>query len=279
MSARRPSRPGTQHTAKPAGSAHPDGRSDMSSPLVGAGEGGDKPALLSFERATKAARSAREAFAVRESGKPKKPPRRSYHSHLELAGRRYSIKVLAISLFAVLALIIVAPTFTRFLDHQHEVARARSQLADAKADVGELERELALWNDEDYVKAQARERLGYVMPGQTLYVVTNPEKGSASEKVKQRAAEVAQTRRAATPWFATLWDSISIAGRSAEVQDNPNSTPLLGPEGVGTTIAPASTPPTSQISPPHSPAQETSTDQESPEESTEELSSENSSGG
>lgn len=161
----------------------------------------------------------------------------------------HSLRLVAIALFAILAVIIVAPTFSKYLAAQQELSEARSDLADSQARVESLQHELDLWNDKDYVKTQARERLGYVMPGQTLYVVSEPSEGTAQEKLEQKVAEVNRDRRAATPWFSTLVDSISVAGQAGEL-DNPNSVPIVTPDGGTTTSDPTVAPTTAPSSSP-----------------------------
>ncbi len=74
---------------------------------------------------------------------------------------------------------------------------------------------------------------GYVMPGETLYVVNDPSKGSAQEQLEERIQNVNRDRRAATPWFVTMWDSIDVAGQSTADFDNPNNAPVIAPSEVG----------------------------------------------
>ena len=127
----------------------------------------------------------------------------------------------------MVAVIIVTPTFSRYLERQQELSEARAELSETQARIDEFQRELDLWNDDDYVRTQARERLGYVMPGQTLYVVADPREGSASQKLEEKVAEVNRDRRAATPWFVTMWDSISVAGQVDGGETN-TDVPVIG---------------------------------------------------
>lgn len=124
-------------------------------------------------------------------------------------------------LFAMLAIIVVTPTLTNYLDQQHELRELNSSVADAEDRVRALETEVMLWNDDDYVTAQARERLGYVRPGEVLYVVNDPEAGTAEDERRALESELEYNRRASTPWFTTMWDSVSIAGYSASDELDP----------------------------------------------------------
>ena len=128
------------------------------------------------------------------------------------------------------ALIVVLPTFARYLDKQQELRDAKARLSSVQEHNAELERELKLWKDDNYVKTQARKRLGYVMPGQTLYVVTDPSKGTATERLQKKVESVNRKRRAATPWYTTMWDSVKIAGQSGKA-DNVDDVPVVGGKG------------------------------------------------
>ncbi len=147
----------------------------------------------------------------------------------ERGSRQFSLRILAVVLTAIVAAIIVTPTLTSYYSQQRELAASRAELVDIGERNTELENELKLWNDEDFVRAQARERLGYVMPGQTLYVVNDPSKGTAQEQLEERIQNVNRDRRAATPWFVTMWDSIDVAGQSTADFDNPNNAPVIDP--------------------------------------------------
>ncbi|MGJ9713657.1 FtsB family cell division protein [Actinotignum timonense] len=141
-----------------------------------------------------------------------------------------SLRAVAIALFAILAIIIVTPTVSRFSEQQHELRAVRAELENVQQHTRELEVEKALWNDPDYVRAQARVRLGYVVPGQRLFVGADPNEGTAQEQLEERVATVNRERRANTPWYITGWDSITIAGNSVDGQiDNPDEAPMYTP--------------------------------------------------
>ena len=141
-----------------------------------------------------------------------------------------SLRAVAIALFAILAIIIVTPTVSRFSAQQHELRAVRAELESVQQHTRELEVEKALWNDPDYVRAQARVRLGYVVPGQRLFVGADPNEGTAQEQLEERVATVNRERRANTPWYVTGWDSITIAGNSVDGQlDNPDEAPMYTP--------------------------------------------------
>lgn len=137
-----------------------------------------------------------------------------------------SLRLAVILAFAAVAIFIVATPLNQYLAQQQEKRIVLANLEETTIRVTELERELELWKDESYIQSQARERLGYVMPGQTLYSVTDPDAGTASEQLAQRAEEVNRLRRESTPFYVTMWDSISVAGQVGDFE-NPSEVPVI----------------------------------------------------
>lgn len=163
-------------------------------------------------------------------------------------------RTLAIVIAAALALILVAPTFFNYLEQQRTLRQAQAELEAVQAHNVELEKQLALWNNEDYVKAQARGRLGYVVPGEVLYVITGDEEGDAADRLRARTAELQKIRRAATPWYMTMWDAVNVAGNLDEDGnvDNPEAVPMIDVGGKKKAPTPTPSPtltPSSTLSP------------------------------
>jgi hypothetical protein len=91
-------------------------------------------------------------------------------------------------------------------DQHQERSALRAEAQRLERSVDRLETELRLWDDPEYVRAQARERLGYVMPGEVGYIVADdseahvPEIGPDGLPVEVGAA-----------WHTRLWNSIQAA--------------------------------------------------------------------
>ena len=105
---------------------------------------------------TAPARSSRAADA--RPKKKKRPPR---HALL----RRW----LAVGAVALIGYLYWHP-LTTYLDRRGEVTRAASAVADLKTQKKALERQLALQRSDAVLVREAR-RLGYVQPGERLYIV------------------------------------------------------------------------------------------------------------
>ncbi|QJC22403.1 FtsB family cell division protein [Arcanobacterium buesumense] len=176
--------------------------------------------------------------------------------HLVIQGQqkthRISLRLATVMLFVLLAVLIVANPLTQYLAQQEEIRKAKAGLVLVKERVDALEEEKALWSDPVFIQAKARERLGFVMPGQTLYTTTDPDKGSATEQLNARTEEVTRLRREQTPFFVTGWDSITVAGQIGEIE-NPQHTPILNEPLPDTPPESAETPPDATDTPPESP--------------------------
>ncbi|MGL4173097.1 MAG: FtsB family cell division protein [Actinomycetota bacterium] len=109
--------------------------------------------------------------------------------------------------------ILLAPTLRSYLAQRQEISDLKRQISTSKSDIAALEREQRAWKDPDYVTAQARERLKFVMPGERAYTVLPPvsETPNKSSTTVERSARSA---RAEQPWFNDMWRSAQIAGKA-----------------------------------------------------------------
>ncbi|MDP9801241.1 cell division protein FtsB [Arcanobacterium wilhelmae] len=157
--------------------------------------------------------------------------------------RRFSVRAFMVLLFLAIGALIVASPLASYLNQQEQKRAASAELAQATQRADELERELARWQDPKFVQTQARERLGYVMPGETLYVVPREGTESAEDRLKKQVAQVNKERRAATPFFITLRDSINIAGKaSTKPVENPSEVPILNAPKPAPSATPSQAP-------------------------------------
>ena len=113
--------------------------------------------------------------------------------------------VLAIVVCA-LALTIAVPLRT-YLSQRDDLAVQEQRQAELRGDVQRLEERKAQLSDPAQVRAEARDRLRYVMPGEVPYLVELPgDRGTLDDA--QPPPPVATQ-----PWFQTLWNSIMGSGR------------------------------------------------------------------
>ncbi|MFH5824393.1 septum formation initiator family protein [Georgenia sp. AZ-5] len=157
-----------------------------------------------------------------------------------------SLRALGLLIVALVAFAVLAPTLRFAVAQQEQLRTLNAQVAEATERNGELEEQLALWQDPRYVQSQARDRLGYVMPGETPYVVVDPETVTGGEsEAEAEAEERAAARAAATPWYLAAWDSVNVAGRSATGEEDPSGLTVpaepetpAGPSAPAAPVAP-----------------------------------------
>jgi cell division protein FtsB len=113
-----------------------------------------------------------------------------------LSARRTAVLVA----LGVACTLTLAPQVRLYVDQERREAALEQEIADRRAAVADLEHQLSLWGDDAFVAAQARERLHYVMPGETGYVVALPEEDEAGE-----AAGLAEEDTADGPWYRRVW--------------------------------------------------------------------------
>jgi len=127
---------------------------------------------------------------------------------LRFGRRRTSNRVLALSaIFFVLALTI-APPVKHYFTQRAQISALKAQLSADNSALQKAREELLLWQDPEYVKSQARERLHFVLPGERQYIVTNGENNQQQNGTTKIASSLADGQ----PWYARLIASISETG-------------------------------------------------------------------
>jgi cell division protein FtsB len=120
---------------------------------------------------------------------------------------RAAILVLVVAVLTV----SYASSMRAYLQQRAHISDLKEQIAAREASIDQLEREKQRWHDPAYVEAQARDRFGYVMPGETSYVVLD-EKGEPLEgdQTLPNASDV--LKQTPTPWYHDAWESVLLAG-------------------------------------------------------------------
>jgi cell division protein FtsB len=116
---------------------------------------------------------------------------------------------------AVLALVVcllaisLAYPLREYLAQRGDIGSVRAQVAQQEKSVADLRSQQKRWQDPAYVERQARERLHFVMPGETSYVVLEPDEAPAPDGVVASAPRPV----AHSPWFTDLWRTVEVAGK------------------------------------------------------------------
>jgi cell division protein FtsB len=120
----------------------------------------------------------------------------------KLTGRR--MMVAAMALFLV---VVLASPFQTYLSRRASVASSERQEQQLNAHLAQLQREAEQWQDPAFVARQARIRLQYVRPGDTLYTVLNAQGQPLESPAKASTDKVARADHRPS-WNSTLWNSV-----------------------------------------------------------------------
>lgn len=125
-------------------------------------------------------------------------------------------------------LISGATSLQIYFRQQRQIAALDAGIVQSRQAIDDLHHQLGQWDDPAYVEQQARQRFGWVMPGETGYRVIGPD-GKPVEGARLNTTRTDQETPAADAWWMKMWGSTRTADR-----------PLPAPVPVGTS-APATT--------------------------------------
>ncbi|MDP9432831.1 MAG: septum formation initiator family protein [Actinomycetota bacterium] len=114
---------------------------------------------------------------------------------------------------AILGLAVLAVALTlayplrQYLSQRGELAELEKEHAAAVAEVGRLAEQRRQLDDPDRIRAMARSRLNYAMPGERVYRVTGTPPAPPPAPLARAEAVAAGT------WYERLWVSTQIAGQ------------------------------------------------------------------
>jgi hypothetical protein len=102
----------------------------------------------------------------------------------------------------------------------HEISAIKADIASRQQRIDALSGELARWDDAAYVSAQARERLGWVVPGETGFTVVGAD-GEPLGGGAQIEAEAASPAPPQDAWWDKMWGSVEAADKPAPPKPKP----------------------------------------------------------
>jgi cell division protein FtsB len=204
-------RPAPGHAAAPASaSRHDSPRQDAGKAATGDTKAsGAKPAATNAAGtrtgATKVTgnKSGAKAATARTGGAGKPP---ADPEEAPVPAKAFSGRMLALSVVMIAITIMLAPTVKIFFEKRAEIAALQADISAKQSEQNDLRRQVSRWQDPNYVKQQARDRINMVMPGETGYWVFGSDL-PAGESGGAAGAATSQDP-AKLPWVDTLWESI-----------------------------------------------------------------------
>ncbi|WCC80399.1 septum formation initiator family protein [Cutibacterium equinum] len=132
----------------------------------------------------------------------------------------------------LMVLIMITPSLGIYFSQRSQLAHIRDEEAQTHASISALQDETKRWHDPDYVRAQARAQLGWVMPGETGYQVIGEDGKVIGSTTSLDEKDPATQASADAHWWRQAAESIQDADHPAP----PTATP-----GAMTTPAMTST--------------------------------------
>ncbi|WP_195224802.1 FtsB family cell division protein [Schaalia turicensis] len=121
---------------------------------------------------------------------------------LELSTRLLSVVVLV----GVLGALLV-PNLYAWWKQEQELRDITAKVEQAKQQNAQMREQLDLWSDPEFIASQARERLGYVKPGEVQYAVVDP----GEEYLDKAQINAASPEGPARPWIQVVGKLIQEA--------------------------------------------------------------------
>jgi len=126
---------------------------------------------------------------------------------------RLTGRTMLLAAMALLLVVILAPALQTYLNRRASVSSAAKQQRELAAKVAQLQGENNLWQDPAYVERQARARLQYIRPGDTLYSVLDAQGKPLTPSTPQAAPAKVTGKSRLPTWNAALWSSVQDAAR------------------------------------------------------------------
>lgn len=121
-------------------------------------------------------------------------------------------------LVLVLAVLVIsyASSMRAYLQQRSHINQLRSQIESSERDIAQLEREKRRWKDQAFVEAQARERFGWVLPGETSYQVIGRD-GKPLDGTGELSDPDIVERPVPDPWWKKVHGTLEAADHPERV--------------------------------------------------------------
>jgi cell division protein FtsB len=152
---------------------------------------------------------------------------------MRITGRlnSYTLALLAVILIGMFTL---APSIQIWYEQQRQIADYRALVLEAQQNLEGMQQERLRWDDEVYIRAQARDRLYFVMPGEVSFLVMDAEGIDLSDTSGTVGAMLAEQRKSSgfslevlaskKNWVEALLESTLRAGLEEPNQEPTSAT-------------------------------------------------------
>ena len=136
--------------------------------------------------------------------------RRSYSSRRPSNRRRVRSNARPLALITIIFIftLTLAPPIKNYFTQRAQINALKSQVVSDTTALEAARAELNKWQDPNYIKSQARERLHFVLPGERQYIVT----GTDITKSQPQTTQIAKQLPEGAPWYTKLIASVTESG-------------------------------------------------------------------
>ena len=135
-------------------------------------------------------------------------------------GPRFTGRAAVLVLVLAVLTVSYASSLRAYLQQRAHIGELTSQIVEREASIEDLEREKQRWDDPAYVKAQARARFGYLMPGEAGFEVIGADgKPLEAQASLNDPSDVIKTVPKA--WWTAAWESVELAGNPPPPEAEP----------------------------------------------------------
>jgi cell division protein FtsB len=152
---------------------------------------------------------------------------------MRITGRlnSYTLALLAVILVGVFTL---APSVQIWYEQRRDIADYKALVEQSKQDLEGMQQERLRWDDEVYIRAQARDRLYFVMPGEVSFLVmdadgidisdTSGTVGAMLEQQRESSGFSLEVLASERNWVEALLESTLRAGLEQPNQEPDSAT-------------------------------------------------------
>jgi cell division protein FtsB len=152
---------------------------------------------------------------------------------MRITGRlnSYTLALLAVILVGVFTL---APSVQIWYEQRRDIADYKALVEQSKQDLEGMQQERLRWDDEVYIRAQARDRLYFVMPGEVSFLVmdadgidisdTSGTVGAMLEQQRESSGFSLEVLASEKNWVEALLESTLRAGLEQPNQEPDSAT-------------------------------------------------------
>ncbi|WP_394277335.1 septum formation initiator family protein [Luteococcus sp.] len=143
------------------------------------------------------------------------------HRPRVMRGVGFTRRAIVLMVVAVILLLSYASSLRVYLRQERELAVAQQQIAERTRANAQLSDEVERWKEEDFVEAQARQRLGWVVPGEVGYRVVDANGRPMGGSVSIQSTSTVPQGEHATAWWDRMAGSLGAADEPLGAQASP----------------------------------------------------------